>query len=75
MLLCTVRRLVMPVITRHQANGGSARLNSDKKHAGLDELLRKLVSHFVGARDSVIPVDPEFSREEIIVDTSVDGVR
>jgi len=65
----------MTVITRHQANGGNARLNSDEQHAGLDELIRKLVRHVIGARDSVISADPEFSREEIIVDTSVDGVR
>ena len=65
----------MTVITRRQANGSGARLNSDGQHAGLDELIRKLVSHVVGARDSVVPADPEFSREEIIVDTNVDGVR
>jgi DNA-binding CsgD family transcriptional regulator len=66
----------MTMITRDQANGGNARLNSDEQHAGVDELIRKLVSHVIGdACDSVIPADPEFSREEIIVDTSVDGVR
>ena len=65
----------MTVITRRQANGSGARLNSDEQHAGLDELIRKLVSHVVGARDSVVPAGPDFSREEIIIDTNVDGVR
>jgi DNA-binding CsgD family transcriptional regulator len=65
----------MTVIARRQANCANARLNTDEQHTGLDELIRKLVSHVAGARDSVIPANPEFSREEIVVDTSVDGVR
>ena len=65
----------MTVITRNQTNGGDARLNGDPQHAGVDELIRKLVKQVAGTRDSVIPADPDFSREEVIVDASVDGVR
>jgi DNA-binding CsgD family transcriptional regulator len=65
----------MTAFTRHQTNGAIAPFNNDDQHAGLHELIRKLVSLVVGARDSVVHADPEFSHEEIIVDTSVDGVR
>jgi DNA-binding CsgD family transcriptional regulator len=65
----------MTVITRHQANVGDARLSGDPQHAGVDELIRKLVKQVIGACDTVVPADPDFSREEVIVDTSIDGVR
>jgi DNA-binding CsgD family transcriptional regulator len=65
----------MTVLTRHPANGGTAPFDNDDHHASLHELIRKLVIHVVGTRDSVIRADPEFSHEEIIVDTSFDGVR
>jgi DNA-binding CsgD family transcriptional regulator len=65
----------MTVITRHQANSEDARLDSDPQHARVDELIRKLVKRIAGIRDSVIPADSDFSREEVIVDASIDGVR
>jgi DNA-binding CsgD family transcriptional regulator len=64
----------MTVITRH-ANGEDTRLNNDEQPAGVDELIRTLVNHIVRSRGSVAPTDGEFSREEVIIDTSVDGVR
>jgi DNA-binding CsgD family transcriptional regulator len=64
----------MTVIAR-QANRGNTRLNSDEQYADEDELIRKLVSLIVRSHGSATAADPEFSREEVILDVSVDGVR
>jgi DNA-binding CsgD family transcriptional regulator len=63
----------MAVIAR-QANRGNSR-NDDEPCAGVEELIRRLVSHIVRSRDSGAPADSEFSREEVILDISVDGIR
>jgi DNA-binding CsgD family transcriptional regulator len=64
----------MTVIAR-QANGGNTRLIDDEQHPGVNELIRKLVDQILRSPSSVTPADPEFSREEVILDISVDGVR
>jgi DNA-binding CsgD family transcriptional regulator len=64
----------MTLIAR-QANGGNTRPHSDEQYAGVGELIRRLVDQIVRSRNAVTPADPEFSREEVILDTSVDGVR
>ena len=53
---------------------GNPGLNNDEQYADVDALIRKLVSHVVRSRDSAAPADPEFRREEAILDIGIDGV-
>jgi DNA-binding CsgD family transcriptional regulator len=65
----------MTVLSRHRADAGTDALKEHEQFASLHELIRRLVGQLVRAADPQIGIAPECPQEEIIIDTSVDGVR
>ena len=64
----------MTTITPRPAKDRPAPLDLDRPRVSLDDLIRELV-RLVGGRAAANHADVENAREEIIIDTSVDGVR
>src|SRR6516162_8935007 len=69
-----VRRRAMTTITPRSAKDRPASLDLDRPRDPLDDLIRQLV-RLVGGRAAADGARGENTREEIIIDTSVDGVR